>query len=83
MRKKPSLEIAINVLGERLRKLHASGADGFEGLMRDALQEFTGHSYRIAKSGPQGGTDVRSSASNTIQIGLEAKRYEQNTEVAG
>jgi hypothetical protein len=69
-------------LAERLRRLDTTGADGFEGLMRDVLTELTGQSYRLAKSGPQGGSDVRTIPTNSIRIGLEAKRYGATTTLA-
>lgn len=73
---------AITLLSERLTALDAAGADGFEGLARDLLAHLTGQTFRIAKSGPQDGTDVRSASVNTVQIGLEAKRYGQTTTLA-
>ncbi|MES0100540.1 hypothetical protein [Mesorhizobium sp. M0019] len=63
----------------RLRALEATGPSGFEGLMRDILSEVTGELFRLAKSGPQGGSDVRAVNCNTIKIGLEGKRYGENT----
>lgn len=66
-------------LASRLRTLDAAGPSGFEGLMRDVLSEVTGELFRLAKSGPQGGSDVRAVNSNTIKIGLEGKRYGENT----
>lgn len=59
--------------------LNATGTGGFEGLMRDVLSELTGLSFSIAKSGPQGGSDVRVHPSNFIRVGLEAKRYGQGS----
>ncbi|WP_217574799.1 hypothetical protein [Mesorhizobium sp. GbtcB19] len=47
--------------------------------MKDILSEITGQLFRLAKSGPQGGSDVRAVGSNTIKIGLEGKRYGQRT----
>src|SRR5438067_2433308 len=69
-------------LAERLRRLDATGAGGFEGLMRDVLTEVTGQSYRLAKSGQQGGSGVRTIPANSIRIGLEAKRYGETTILA-
>src|SRR4051794_30509699 len=60
--------------------LHASGPDGFEGLIRDAYREVTGISLRLQKPGPQGGADVVSDGSALeISIGIEAKRYRETT----
>lgn len=68
---------AKTLLASQLRALDATGAGGFEGLMRDCLEALTGQRYRLAKSGVQGGSDVRST--NHLSIGLEAKRYGQAT----
>jgi hypothetical protein len=70
---------ATALLAARLAALDAAGAGGFEGLTRDLLAHVTGQTFRIAKSGPQDGTDVRSASVNTLQIGLEAKKYGQTT----
>jgi hypothetical protein len=70
-----TLDEAVALLATRLRNMHPTRADGFEGLMRDLLEEFTQQSYRIAKSGPQGGSDMRSTSANTVGVALEAKRY--------
>jgi hypothetical protein len=72
---------ATDLLLERLVNLDAAGASGFEGLMRDMLVELTGMSFGLAKSGPQGGSDVRSEPSNLFSIGLEAKRYQKDTKL--
>ncbi len=47
--------------------------------MRDVLIELTDQPFFLAKSGPQGGSDVRSLPANFIRIGLEAKRYKRAT----
>src|SRR5689334_22763214 len=73
---------AKQLLAARLRKLEAAGASGFEGLIRDVMTEITGQAFRIAKPGPQGGSDVRSEPSNVFRIGLEAKRYGEKTTLA-
>ena len=75
----PTFDEAKDLLAERLRALNAVGTDGFEGLMRDVLSEITGQLFRLAKSGPQGGSDVRTIGHNTIHIGLEGKRYGAGT----
>lgn len=79
MLRKGKFDAAKAYLAEHLRRLDATGADGFEGLMRDVLTELTGQSYRLAKSGPQGGSDVRAIPTNSIRIGLEAKKYGATT----
>jgi hypothetical protein len=70
-----TLDDATALLAKRLRSMHPTRADGFEGLMRDLLEEFTQQPFRIAKSGPQNGSDLRSTAQNAVTIVLEAKRY--------
>lgn len=47
--------------------------------MRDVLTEITGQLFRLAKSGSQGGSDVRTIEQNTFRIGLEGKRYGAKT----
>ncbi|MER9650056.1 hypothetical protein [Mesorhizobium sp. M0199] len=79
LKKLMNFEKAKAELASRLRALDAAGPSGFEGLMRDVLSEITGELFRLAKSGPQGGSDVRAINSNTIKIGLEGKRYAENT----
>ena len=66
---------AQTVLARRLQRLAPTGDLGFEGLLAEALSEFTGQPFHLAKSGHQEGTDVRSAPYNLFRIGLEAKRY--------
>ena len=75
----PKWKEATDLLLERLTNLNAAGNDGFEGLMRDMLVELTGMPFSLAKSGHQGGSDVRSEPANFFKIGLEAKRYQKGT----
>ncbi|UWR25546.1 hypothetical protein K3757_13915 [Sulfitobacter sp. S223] len=77
----PEWKQATDLLLERLVKLDAAGDSGFEGLMRDMLVELTNMPFNLAKSGPQGGSDVRSEPSNFFNIGLEAKRYRKGTKL--
>lgn len=77
----PEWKQATDLLIERLVKLDAAGESGFEGLLRDMLVELTGMSFSLAKSGPQGGSDLRSEPSNFFNIGLEAKRYRKDTKL--
>jgi len=71
--------ICENLQGS-LFALHASGSDGFEGLIRDAFREVTGVTLRLQKSGEQHGADVVSDNSEgSISIGIEAKRYRPTT----
>lgn len=70
----------LDKVQERLCKLHASGASGFEGLVRDAYAEVTGHHLRLVKSGQQGGLDVAPSGETPdLAVGIEAKRYAKTT----
>ena len=51
------LTAARSLIQGRLLDLEASGHEGFEGFIRDALCEFTGIPMRLAKAGPQDGVD--------------------------
>ncbi|MBC3229989.1 NACHT domain-containing protein [Serratia fonticola] len=66
-------------LAMALRSLDPAGSLGFEGLLRDILVEVTKLSFGLAKSGPQGGSDVRSLGLNLFEVALEAKRYGEHT----
>jgi hypothetical protein len=77
--KRPEWFEAAEVIQAKLTALEAAGPAGFEGLMRDVLVELTDQPFFLAKSGPQGGSDVRSLPANFIRIGLEAKRYKKAT----
>lgn len=50
--------------------------------MRDVLSELTDQPFFLAKSGPQGGSDVRDRPANFLRVGLEAKRYQKGTYLA-
>ena len=64
-----------------LGELEASGAFGFEGIVRDALSELTGQGFELSKSGPQGGVDA-ACIGNRLSVGMEAKRYRETTTLA-
>lgn len=70
---------AKSQLAKALRSLDPAGSLGFEGLLRDILVEVTKLNFGLAKSGPQGGSDVRSLGLNLFEVALEAKRYGENT----
>lgn len=72
-------EVAKSQLATALRSLPPAGSLGFEGLLRDVLVEVTKIGFGLAKSGPQGGSDVRSLGLNLFEVALEAKRYGENT----
>lgn len=73
------LEQHLSLLSSALTDLDAAGEGGFEGLIRDVFVEVTGMDFQLAKSGHQGGSDVRSAPSNTFAVGMEAKRYRPST----
>jgi hypothetical protein len=73
------LDAALDLILGHLGRLEATGDAGFEGFMRDVLVEVTGMPFHLAKSGPQGGSDVRAAPSNAFAVGLEAKRYKRST----
>lgn len=52
----------------------ASGPDGFEGLVAQALAWFTGYTFRLARSGYQFGRDA-ATPNAPFAIAMEAKRY--------
>lgn len=52
----------------------AAGPDGFEGLVAHALAEFTGYTFRLARSGAQFGRDAATPRA-PFSIAMEAKRY--------
>lgn len=72
-------EAAKFQLATALRSLSPAGPLGFEGLLRDMLVEVTKLEFGLAKSGPQGGSDVRSLGLNLFEVALEAKRYGADT----
>jgi len=72
-------EVAKSQLATALRSLPPAGSLGFEGLLRDILVEVTKLGFGLAKSGPQGGSDVRSLGLNLFEVALEAKRYGADT----
>ncbi|MEO7179132.1 MAG: hypothetical protein ABIW83_09830, partial [Allosphingosinicella sp.] len=59
-----------------LRNMAASGEAGFEGFIRDCLQESLSVRFSLMKSGPQDGADMRSGGpANLLQVAVEGKRY--------
>jgi len=72
--------LAYDSLHNALMKLPAAGPAGFEGLVRDVLTEVSGSTFRLMKSGPQGGVDaVGEPVANELAIGIEGKRYGATT----
>lgn len=54
-----------------------AGPDGFEGLIAMALAEFTGYTFRLARSGSQFGRDAATPHA-PFSIAMEAKRYSKS-----
>lgn len=62
-----------------------AGADGFEGLVAQALAALTGYTFRLARSGSQFGRDS-ATPNAPFSIAMEAKRYNDSVplqELAG
>jgi hypothetical protein len=68
---------SLTTLREVLLNVKATGPDGFEGLVADALAATSGLVIRLAKSGSQFGRDG-SSGPSLFAVALEAKRYDDN-----
>ena len=58
-----------------LCKITPSGEEGFEGLISKCLENLTGLSFRLSKSGYQGGRDLSSNEFGANRIAVECKRY--------
>ena len=75
-------------LGQRVKKqsilasirtyLHATGPNGFEGLVASLLARLTGRQFRLARSGTQGGRDLTSDDHATV-VAVECKCYADTT----
>lgn len=65
----------IENLRETVRKLDATGPNGFEGLMAAVLTELTGRTFALASSGSQRGKDGQSILDDGA-ISFEGKLYE-------
>ncbi|SFK19167.1 hypothetical protein [Bradyrhizobium sp. Gha] len=65
----------IDDLRETVRKLDATGPNGFEGLMAAVLTELTGRTFALASSGSQRGKDGQSVLDDGA-ISFEGKLYE-------
>ncbi len=70
-------------LREKIAAIAATGANGFEGLIRDAYYEATGVRLRLLKSGQQQGADaIAVEDKKSIYAAIEAKRYGQGSELS-
>ena len=74
---KTSLHASLDELCKQLTQLKPTGPDGFEGLIATALADFTGLTFRLAKSGSQFGRDA-STPRACFAIAMEAKRYSKS-----
>ena len=70
---------AQELLWKQLYELKSIGASGFEGFLASSLSELTAQPFHVVKSGPQGGSDVRSDPCNLVKVSLEAKKYDRTT----
>lgn len=68
------LDKSLDSIKTGVLSLKATGADGFEGLLRIALTNLTGIPFRLAASGLQGGMDG-DAAIPSDPVCFEAKRY--------
>lgn len=67
---------AAAALFDALRQLPDTGAGGFEGFVRDCLEEVLNQRFRLMKSGHQGGADgANDPPSNRLAIGFEGKKF--------
>ncbi|SIQ48494.1 hypothetical protein SAMN05421840_101366 [Shewanella morhuae] len=65
---------SLEIIRTGILSLKATGADGFEGLLRIVLTNLTGIPFRLSASGLQGGMDG-DAAMPSDSICFEAKRY--------
>jgi hypothetical protein len=72
--------LPLDQLRIALMSLAHTGAEGFEGFVRDALAEVTGQGFRLMKSGPQGGVDsIGDPYGSALVVGMEGKHYGAST----
>lgn len=53
-------------LASLLRRLHATGPEGFEGLILGLIEDLTGYPMHLARSGDQNGRDMLTEAVTTV-----------------
>ncbi len=68
-------------LTDYIRRLGATGAKGFEGLIASLLGTLTGRHFYLASSGRQSGRDMASERHGGSVIAVECKRYGDSTEL--
>jgi hypothetical protein len=71
-----NVDIQISELRDAVRKLAATGPDGFEGLMAAVLTDITKTGFALANSGSQRGKDGQS-ALNDGAVTFEGKLYDE------
>jgi hypothetical protein len=78
-----STEALLKKFRQAVYRLEPTGPSGFEGFVRDLLQEALGTRFRLMKSGPQGGIDALNEPhGNALSIGFEGKRYSSSTRLS-
>ncbi len=78
-----STEKLLEAFLQAVYRLESTGPGGFEGFVRDLLQEALGTQFRLMKSGHQGGVDaVNEPHGNALSIGFEGKRYRSSTRLS-
>lgn len=62
---------------QAISDLQPTGSTGFEGLIRELLECWTGHIFRLARSGSQSGKDATSDSPSGIFFAAEMKQYKK------
>jgi hypothetical protein len=70
-------------IGDTLTTLPATGAHGFEELVRRLLEELSGLRFHSARSGDQQGRDARANRPTGGSVALECKRYQSSSSLKG
>lgn len=73
----------LREIGQILATLPASGARGFEGLVRQLLEELSGLRFHSARSGDQQGRDGRANRPKGGSVAFECKRYQASSSLKG
>jgi len=75
-------QIKTDYLLDCVRDLPPTGPEGFEGLIRDLLEKWTGFTFRLARSGSQRGHDARVDTPGAIEILVEGKRFRDGSSLS-